>query len=68
MAFKTAAEENMEGIEVFDQCYLCKEWWWQRVMESRGVPDQAGFVTKYVCPECLRAVDNRSCQELVDQK
>ena len=65
MALKTVEEENREEIEVFDQCYLCKKWWWQRTMKHVSVPDQDGCVRKYVCVDCLRDVNDRSCQALV---
>lgn len=68
MALKTVEEENREEIEVFDKCYLCKKWWWQRTMKHVLVPDQDGCVRKYVCVDCLQEVNDRSYQALADQK
>lgn len=61
MALKTVDEEGKEQDEVFDQCYLCRKWWWQRAMMHVFVPDQDGCVRKYVCVPCFRDVNERSC-------
>jgi hypothetical protein len=50
--------------DTFDKCYLCGQWWWQRTMRLIRVPDQTGYVEKYVCLECIKEVSERSIKAL----
>jgi len=50
--------------EILDKCYLCRRWWWQRTMRLVNLPDQAGYVEKYVCFECIEEVSERSIRAL----
>jgi len=68
MALNNGNVENREQDEIFDKCYLCGRWWWQRTMKHVRVPDQDGYVRKYVCMECFQDVNERSYQVLANQK
>jgi len=68
MALNNGEAENREKDEIFDKCYLCCRWWWQRGMKHIRVPDQEGFIRKYICAECFTDVNGRSYQVLAGQK
>ena len=41
-------------MEAIQQCYVCKEWFDEKVLLKVKVPDQTGYVEKPICPECIR--------------
>ena len=38
------------------QCYLCKEWGLEKNFSPIEIPDQAGYVEKLACQDCLSKV------------
>jgi len=36
-----------------NQCYLCKTWKLEKNLSPIEIPDQAGYVQKLACQECL---------------
>jgi len=44
---------------IFNQCYLCKEWWLEEDLVLIKIPDQAGYVEKPVCVDCLWKVKEK---------
>ena len=47
-------------IETINRCYICKEWFEEKVLKSARVPDQSGYVEKPVCSGCLDEIKTRS--------
>jgi hypothetical protein len=47
-------------IEIINQCYICKEWFEEKVLKVIRIPDQSGYVEKPVCPGCLDEIKTRS--------
>jgi hypothetical protein len=46
------------------QCYLCKAWRLEKSLSPIEIPDQAGYVQKLACQECLREVMNEEKNEV----
>ncbi len=42
------------------KCYLCDQWFIESVLEEIKVPDQAGYVKKAACKQCVKEVEERS--------
>ena len=41
-----------------NQCYLCKAWKLEKNLSPIEIPDQAGYVQKLACQECLSKIVN----------
>jgi hypothetical protein len=64
MGNSEANDSEPGNQDIFDKCYLCGRWWWQRTMKLVNLPDQAGYIGKYVCLECIEEVSQRSIRAL----
>ncbi|MEM2946769.1 MAG: hypothetical protein QXN96_00840 [Candidatus Bathyarchaeia archaeon] len=47
---------------IFNQCFVCKSWWFENDLVLVKVPDQAGTVEKPVCVDCIFEARNKSAK------
>jgi hypothetical protein len=52
----TSFDLSKEDIPRLNQCFLCKSWHLETDLHSIEVPDQAGYVKKLACQECLKEI------------
>ena len=43
-----------------NQCFICRNWFWEEVLDTAPMPDQVGHVQKPVCRKCLKEIEERS--------
>jgi hypothetical protein len=49
---------NPEKVPRLGQCYLCKAWQLAKSLSPIEIPDQAGYIQKMACQECLNKILN----------
>lgn len=47
-------------MEAIQTCYICKEWYDEKVLSKINVPDQTGYVREPICAGCLKEIEERS--------
>ena len=51
-------------MESIDQCYICKDWFDERALNSIKIPNQgSGHVEKPICGRCRKDIGDRSANK-----
>jgi hypothetical protein len=46
-----------------NQCYLCKGWYLEKNLSPIEIPDQAGWIEKKACQECLNKILDKKVRD-----